>query len=86
MCQTKKSKTLTHVYQRGKDFFEDENCTIPLRLDDMTAEQWANMMFECSLCEDCMLDQDEHDIIPFNGHWFARCKHEFPTLEEIGAK
>lgn len=52
-----------------------------LKLDGMTAEEWAEEFFRFSYCEECGKDKEDHDIIPFLGHWFARCKltDEEPT-------
>ena len=48
----------------------------PLKLDGETAEEWAERFFEFEKCDACGKDREDHDIIPFVGHWFARCKTE----------
>jgi len=45
-----------------------------LNIEGQTAEEWADEFFRFELCEVCGGDKADHDIIPFNGHWFARCK------------
>ena len=45
-----------------------------IKLDGMTAKEWATELFQFSYCEECGKDKEDHDIIPFLGHWFARCR------------
>ena len=63
-------------YQKDNSFFKDAECTIPLKLDGVTAEEWAKEYFEYTRCESCEHDIEAHLIIPFNGHWFAKCLKE----------
>lgn len=45
-----------------------------LYLNGETAKEWADNMFRYEYCQECGKDQEDHDIIPFMGNWFARCK------------
>ena len=47
-----------------------------LKLDGLTAKEWAEQQFEFEYCAKCGGDAEDHDIIPFMGHWFARCKQK----------
>ena len=47
-----------------------------------TAEEWGKRLFEFSYCEECGGDYEDHDIIPFLGNWFARCKGTDIDIEE----
>jgi hypothetical protein len=43
-------------------------------LNGETAEEWATREFEFDDCEECGRGAEGHDIVPFLGNWFARCK------------
>lgn len=53
-------------------------------LNGETAEQWAERMFEFEVCSECGKDKQDHDIIPFMGNWFARCKTPGRIIEVNG--
>lgn len=42
--------------------------------DGLTAEQWAEILFEFEDCEECGGGINDHDYILLMGHWFAKCK------------
>lgn len=52
-------------------------------VDGLTAEEWAWDHFECESCPECGGDIDDHDYTLVLGHWFAKCKYEFSTLDEM---
>lgn len=37
-------------------------------------QEWAKELFEYEYCAECGGDETNHDIIPFFGNWFARCR------------
>lgn len=37
-------------------------------------QEWAEELFEYEYCGECGGDAKDHDIIPFLGNWFARCR------------
>lgn len=49
--------------------------------DGLTAEQWAEQLFEFEYCSECGGDVEDHDYILLDlgaygsGYWFARCKN-----------
>ena len=56
--------------KRKEDHFNE------LRLDGVTAEEWADEFFRCGSCSSCGKDRTNHNILPLEGHWFAICKEE----------
>src|SRR5690606_2895336 len=60
-------------YQKGDKFYTNEACTEELILDNHSADQWGEYMFEIENCSECGKDRGDHMIVPFNGHWFAKC-------------
>lgn len=44
------------------------------KIDGVTAEEWADRLFEFENCEECHRGKEGHTIIVFMGNWFARCK------------
>lgn len=69
-----------YIYQRDNKFFTDPLCRNELVLDNQTADQWGEFMFEIENCPECGRDREDHFIIPFMGHWFAKCLKE--SIEE----
>lgn len=43
-------------------------------VDGLTADEWAEMLFDSEYCGCCSGDVEDHDYILLLGHWFARCK------------
>lgn len=39
-----------------------------------TWDQWADMFFEFSYCDECHADKDEHVGVIVMGNWFAVCQ------------
>ncbi len=59
---------LPSFFNYGESFyFFMSNLNIPF-------EQWLKKLFEYEYCAECHGDAVDHDAIPFNGNWFARCK------------
>lgn len=38
-------------------------------------QEWAKELFEYENCGECGGDEIVHDIVPFFGNWFARCRN-----------
>ena len=43
-------------------------------VDGVTAEEWAEELFEFEFCDECGGDVKDHDYVLLMGHWFARCR------------
>lgn len=42
-------------------------------LEEETADEWLERMFEFEYCSMCGGDTKDHEAIPFLGNWFAYC-------------